>query len=144
MRSLGDGSSGDEEFMTWAVQDMGSLGDEVFMRWGVQEMGQLSEVTFPLKLIMSPTTFADKYGEEEKYNILKFIQRVNVPLTITFGQLEVNSTNPAFASLDHDLIDLLGEDSAQTVRVFNDTDHHYSGKQVELAEYLLHWAQQLK
>ena len=29
------GSSGDEEFMTWAVQDMGSLGDEVFRRWGV-------------------------------------------------------------------------------------------------------------
>ena len=41
MRSLGDGSSGDEEFMTWAVQDMGSLGDEVFMRWGVQEMRSL-------------------------------------------------------------------------------------------------------
>ena len=30
------GSSGDEEFMTWGVQEMGSLGDEEFMRWGVQ------------------------------------------------------------------------------------------------------------
>ena len=35
MRSLGDGSSGDEEFMTWGVQEMGSLGDGEFRRWRV-------------------------------------------------------------------------------------------------------------
>lgn len=99
----------------------------------------ISEVTFPFKLLMSAQTFLDKYGEEEKYNVLKFIDQVNVPLLLTFGEGEVKSNNPAFENLDKRAQPIIDSQSNLAMQLFPETNHYYSGMQVELAEAAILW-----
>ncbi len=99
----------------------------------------IGNVTFPFKLLMSAQTFFDKYGEEEKYNFLRFIDQVNVPLLLTFGEGEVNSTNPAFENLDKRSQPIVESKTNLAMKTFPETNHYYSGMQVELAKAAVRW-----
>ena len=99
----------------------------------------IGNVTFPFKLLMSAQTFFDKYGEEENYNFLRFIDQVDVPLLLTFGESEVNSTNPAFANLDKQAHPIVESNAKLDMKIFPETNHYYSGMQTELAHAAIRW-----
>ncbi|MEE2641490.1 MAG: hypothetical protein VX768_12755 [Planctomycetota bacterium] len=114
------------------------------LNWAQQEIesghGQrISEVSFPFQLQMSPRTFVDKYGEEEKYNILRFIDRVDKPLRLSFGEAELRGNNPAFSDLDLRLQPLIMNHPSISQTILPDTDHYYSGMQGELAKMIISW-----
>lgn len=114
------------------------------LSWAKQEMEagnptQISEVTFPFQLMMSPRTFLDKYGENERYNILRFMDQVKIPMLMTFGERELRGTNPAFADLDRHIMPMIKEMPETELVIFPDGDHYYSGLQVQLAESVVKW-----
>lgn len=102
------------------------------------------EVDFPFRLMMSPDTFLDKYGDQEKYNVLRLLPRVGKPTLVTFGEKEVRSSNPAFEDLDHQLRPMMNEGGNAATKRFDmevlpESDHYYSGMQRELARRVLEW-----
>jgi predicted esterase len=103
----------------------------------------LEQVSFPFPLMMTPRTFYDKYGPEEKYNILNFVEKVQSPLQLVFGELEVSGFNPAFDQLDQRVQPVIEDHSNISLSVIPHADHYYSGVQSELAGSMLEWLAQL-
>jgi pimeloyl-ACP methyl ester carboxylesterase len=54
---------------------------------------------FPFPTWMQPQAYLDKYGPENKYDWVQFIERIAKPMLLTFGQLELEE-HPAFAGLE--------------------------------------------
>lgn len=102
----------------------------------------VSEVSFPFRLLMTPRTFVDKYGAAENYNILKYLDKIETPLLLTFGEAELRSGNPAFQDLDHRVQPLIQNKSNIELRLFADGDHFYSGLQTEFAKAIVNWLSQ--
>lgn len=119
-----------------------------YLGWARQQIEQgaenrITEVTFPLRLMMSARTFLDKYGPEERYNILRFLDQVPLPLKLVFGELEVRGENPAFRDLDRKAAEVVGTDSGSSLTVVTGADHFYSGVQDRLADCILDWTRNL-
>jgi alpha-beta hydrolase superfamily lysophospholipase len=56
------------------------------------EAGQpqmLFPATFPFPLVLSAATFMDKYGPEERYNIVKLARQLRTPVDFIYGQQEL-------------------------------------------------------
>lgn len=124
-----------EEFQKW-------------LQWSSDQIeaghsNRLTEVSFPFRLIMSPRTYYDKYGPEEKYNILNLLSEIELPLHLVFGELEVASNNPAFEKLDQRVLPVIGSKSNIHLQTVPNADHYYSGVQGELAQAILDWIHQL-
>jgi dipeptidyl aminopeptidase/acylaminoacyl peptidase len=49
---------------------------------------ELFATTIPTNVILAARTYIDKYGPEERYNILRHIPRVETPLLVTIGSEE--------------------------------------------------------
>lgn len=128
-------SSRAEEFrkcLAWATERIADGRDQV-----------LEEVSFPFRLMMSPRTFYDKYGPEEKYNILQFTDRVTLPLQVVLGELEVSGFNPAFDQLDQRIRPVIEDRPNISLTIVPHADHYYSGVQAELAREMIAWIDQL-
>ena len=50
-------------------------------------------------LMISAGSYVDKYGPEERYNIMKFANQLSCPTLITYGQREVDEGSLAFAGV---------------------------------------------
>lgn len=116
--------------------------------WASQQVAsgnadKIEEVSFPFRLMMSPRTFYDKYGPEERYNILKLVEKVNGPLFLVFGELEVSGENPAFRHLDERVRARIESKENASMKVLKNADHYYSGVQPMLAETIIEWVGQL-
>lgn len=96
------------------------------------------KATFPFPLLISARTFIDKYGPGERYNILKFSDRVACPTLFTYGSAELEHGGIAFAGLPEALDRLPGGERRRVI-VVEEADHHYSGLQEELIERVLTW-----
>ena len=94
---------------------------------------------FPFPLMLTPHTFVDKYGEQENYNILKFVNKVSVPMIVVTGEKEVRSDNPAYENLDRRLESVVGDNPKVDLQVIPDADHHYVGTQLRLADAVISW-----
>jgi alpha/beta superfamily hydrolase len=101
---------------------------------------KLLEVGFPLPLIITAGNYVDKYGPAERYNFLRFLDRLTVPTLLTFGSIEV-SENPAFASLPA----LVVSESAakREVEVIDGANHFYVGKFHPLMDKINAWLTKL-
>ena len=101
----------------------------------------LLEVSCPISMIISAAAYLDKYGPEEKYDLLKFVGRISCPMLFTFGSLELESGAAAFTGL-RDAIEELGNLGAPihctTVQRAN---HFYDGTRERLCDELVGWLQ---
>lgn len=98
-------------------------------------------VEFPVSAWMTPNCYLDKYGPEEKYNWLRFIDQVQVPSLLLFGEKELAS-HPAFIGLDREWEPFQSKfKSIEFIKV-RDADHFYSSKYDEVDDLLLRWLQQ--
>lgn len=93
-------------------------------------------VQFPLPYLVSAAGYLDKYGPEERYNLLKFVDRVSCPMLFTFGAIELRRGS-AFAELPEEL-NARARGDLRVVTVPG-ADHFYSFGLGELATQMVAW-----
>ncbi|HEY4310499.1 MAG TPA: alpha/beta fold hydrolase [Pirellulales bacterium] len=91
---------------------------------------ELIEILFPLAYAISAEGYLDKYGPEERYDILKLIPRVGCPLVMTYGTAEL-PTSAAFRGMPDAIANLPGGQRRQMMIVAG-ADHFYAGMYSEL------------
>ncbi|MDP6446437.1 MAG: alpha/beta fold hydrolase [Pirellulaceae bacterium] len=100
--------------------------------------GELISATFPFPLLIAASAYIDKYGDQERYNIMRFIHKLPCPVLATYGALELQRGSSAFDGLPEAIAEL---DSPQSIEVacIDDADHLYSGVHDQLAACLVAW-----
>jgi pimeloyl-ACP methyl ester carboxylesterase len=83
----------------------------------------LLEVGIPLPMAITAAGYVEKYGPEERYNVLRFIQSVRCPILLTLGAVEVGH-NVAFRGTAEELAQL--RQRALSVVTMAHADHFYS------------------
>ena len=58
----------------------------------------LLDVKLPLPYVITAAGYVEKYGPDERYNLLRFVAGIPCPALVTLGALEVEA-NPAFRGL---------------------------------------------
>ncbi len=101
-----------------------------------EQANELFSATFPFPLVISAATYLDKYGPEERYNILRFVHRIRVPLSLIYGGRELADGNPAFTDLIGEL-EALDWQRPPTVRTVQGADHFYSARVAQLLEQIV-------
>jgi pimeloyl-ACP methyl ester carboxylesterase len=99
---------------------------------------QLMDVRFPLPYLVTAAGFVDKYGPDERYNVLRLLANLAVPTLVTFGGLEV-ATHVAFQGLPEAVADAACANAKLSVEVIPDADHFYSAHRRELVACLERW-----
>lgn len=97
-------------------------------------------VTFPTLGYFSARTFLDKYGPEERYDILKHAEAVRDPLLITLGSEE---KSPPFRDLAAGGESLAGRNPNVGFQLIGGADHAYTGKADALWEAARTWLDRL-
>ncbi len=108
----------------------------------------LMALTRPLALVLAAKTVVEKYGPEERFNIMRYIPDVPVPLLLTIGSkegVEVGYTGSriSFAGLAADIEKLSGELEHLTFASVEEADHMYTGRVKELWGVIRPWLQQV-
>jgi predicted alpha/beta-hydrolase family hydrolase len=96
----------------------------------------LLDVRFPLPFLCAAETYVDKYGPEERYNVVPLLSALRVPTLLTWGEREV-AENVAFQGLP----EAAAKVSGPNVRVTTiaGADHFYSAARAGLTAALLDW-----
>ncbi|MCH7727477.1 MAG: hypothetical protein IH991_13490, partial [Planctomycetes bacterium] len=103
----------------------------------------LMEVQFPFPLLITAESYVDKYGREERYNIVKFVEQIDCPTLFTYGQLELEQGGVAFAGVPDALRANLTEPQRVVITTIPDADHLYTGVQESLAAHIASWLKAL-
>lgn len=99
----------------------------------------LMEVRFPLPYVVTAAGFLDKYGPEERFNLLRLIDRVSCPMLFTYGGQEVEQS-VAFRELPAALAAAAARDGLDlTVAVVAGGDHIYTGVYAALFDRIETW-----
>lgn len=98
-------------------------------------------VPFPFPTWMTPKCYLEKYGPSESFNWMKFINKVDVPTLLLFGQRELDE-NPAFEGLRDELKALQTSWGDLTIQEIDEADHFYSSKFGEVENALNRWLTQ--
>ena len=98
----------------------------------------LINAKFPFPLMISAASYVDKYADE-RYNLLKFVDRVHLPTLFVYGSIELEHGGVAFAGLPDAIRRALPDDAPVDCRTIVDADHFYTGKYDELASAILDW-----
>lgn len=93
---------------------------------------------FPFPMWMTSNGYISKYGPEEKFNWLKFIDDVSIPTLLTFGQLEL-ANNPAFEGLETDLERLKAGWNSFEIETIESADHFYNSQFPLLEDLITRW-----
>lgn len=99
----------------------------------------LIEVGFPFIMPITAAGYIDKYGPDERYNILKFAGRVACPVLFVFGQRELETGGTAFAGLPEALAALPNQGQRFSIEIVPDADHVYTGTADKLASVVEGW-----
>lgn len=96
----------------------------------------LMEIRTPLPFLVSAASFVDKYGPEEKYNILRQIGRISVPALLVFGGIELEEVN--FRGLPEAIASSAAGQNLHVVTIAG-ANHIYTGQVEELSYKLRAW-----
>ncbi|MBW3599339.1 MAG: alpha/beta fold hydrolase [Planctomycetes bacterium] len=100
---------------------------------------ELMQVRFPVPLVISAASYVDKYGRQERYDILKHIPKLPCPALFLYGAKELAGGGAAFAGMDRLVAEAAREGQSLTVRAIPDADHFYNGVQAAAAEAAAQW-----
>jgi dienelactone hydrolase len=103
----------------------------------VREPEALLEVRLPMPMVITAGGYVEKYGPDERYNYLRFLDRVRCPVLLTLGEVEC-AGNIAF----RDAAPAVAQ-AAPAVRVemVPGADHFYTGVREELLRRVEGWLQ---
>jgi pimeloyl-ACP methyl ester carboxylesterase len=93
---------------------------------------QLMEIAFPLPYLVTGAGFLDKYGPEQRYDILAALPLVAVPWLAVYADQELDGA--AFAGLPEACRQRGGH-----VVIVQGADHFYVGAHRELADHIERW-----
>jgi hypothetical protein len=99
----------------------------------------LFQANFPFPILITAAGYLDKYGPEERYNILKFLDRVPCPLLVTYGELELERGGVAFAGMTDSVLARRKENQKVQATTIARADHVYTGVYEQLAIEVLEW-----
>jgi pimeloyl-ACP methyl ester carboxylesterase len=99
---------------------------------------ELMLIRFPLPYYVSAAGFVDRYGPEEKYNVLKMLDRVGCPTFVTYGSSEMQ-TEVAFRGMSDAVEQLAGAAKSLDVAVIAGADHIYTGCHDVLGMRIARW-----
>ena len=99
----------------------------------------LLQANFPLPFLVSASSYVDKYGPGERYNILPLLSSLDCPLLVTYGECELEAGSMAFAGM-HEAVASAGKDV--TVATIENADHFYRDACDALAAELTGWLRQ--
>ncbi len=99
------------------------------------------QVAFPVATWITPNGYLRKYGPQESYNWTRFVNQIEIPTLLVFGQKEL-AHDKAFAGLSQELNQL--RDSSENwnviaVDIIEHADHFYSGVYPSLFDSLTRW-----
>lgn len=104
---------------------------------------ELMKITFPIPYVITAQGFVDKYGPDEKYDLLKWVRRVSCPVLAVYGGAEIRQ-NVAFAGVPDRLEAIASEEGASLqVELIADADHFYAALRPELASRVCRWLSRL-
>ena len=93
---------------------------------------RLLDIRFPVPQTISAASFLDKYGQTERYNLLRWVGDIRSKTLFVFGALELQG-NSAFDGLPEKIAAAVSSSTAQ-VRVIEAANHSYTGCYERLAE----------
>lgn len=99
---------------------------------------ELIEVEWPRPMMVSAKTYIDKYGPEEKYDVVKHIPAVPVPLFTVIGTKEPHDQFPFFG-LPEEMQKLAGELDHFTFEYIDGADHPYTHHRKEVWDVTSKW-----
>ena len=99
----------------------------------------LMEIRTPLPFLVSAASFIDKYGPEEKYNILNEIGRLSLPTLFVYGEVELAEV--AFRGLPEAISAVAPPGAAEKISVITiaGANHVYTGQIDELSHKIRAW-----
>jgi dienelactone hydrolase len=99
------------------------------------EPDALLEVRLPLPFVITAAGYVEKYGPDERYNYLRFIDRSRGKVLLTLGEVEA-ANNMAFRAAGAAVTGIAPEVHVQTIA---GADHFYSGVRDQLAACVEAW-----
>jgi pimeloyl-ACP methyl ester carboxylesterase len=102
----------------------------------------LLDVKLPLPYVITAAGYVEKYGPDERYNLLRFAASIPCPALITLGSVEV-AGNMAFQGLPEALTELAGRHRQLRVEVIAGADHFYTGVRTEAVAAVEAWLRSL-
>ncbi len=99
---------------------------------------ELMLIKFPIPYYVSAAGFVDRYGPDEKYNVLGLLSRVACPVLVTYGSSELQS-GVAFAGMSDAVEKLATAANSLQVAVIAGADHIYTGCHDALAARIIRW-----
>lgn len=103
---------------------------------------KLMSVRFPIPYLVTAAGYIDKYGRDERYNLLKHVPQVSRSMLFTFGTIELRRGS-AFQGLPEDLQALAERGAELKVAVVAGADHFYTAARSELAGQIASWLRSL-
>jgi pimeloyl-ACP methyl ester carboxylesterase len=98
----------------------------------------LLDVQLPLPFAITAGGYVEKYGPEERYNLLPLLGGVSCPMLITFGSIEVEK-NMAFSGLPKAVQGAVQRKENISIRNLPGGDHFYTGVRSELLAEIETW-----
>jgi predicted esterase len=98
----------------------------------------LMDVQLPLPYVISAAGYLEKYGPDERYNLLRFVGGVSCPTLITFGSLEVEK-HMAFQGVPEALAERRPRQPSLGVETIAGADHFYSSVRAETVACVEAW-----
>ena len=83
-------------------------------------------VKFPLPYYVSAAGFVDRYGPQERYDVVRLLDRVPCPTLVTYGSSEVQG-DVAFRGMPEDVEKTATAANLLQVAVIAGADHIYTG-----------------
>jgi hypothetical protein len=103
---------------------------------------ELMLIRFPLPYYVSAAGFVDRYGPDEKYNILGLLPRVPCATLVTYGSSELQG-DVAFRGMSEAIEALASAHGTLQVAVIAGADHIYTGCHDALAARIGSWLSRL-
>lgn len=95
-------------------------------------------VPFPFPTWMTPRCYLDKYGPAETYDWMRFINQIEIPILLLFGEKELDD-NPAFTGLRSELDDLRNGWNPFTIEEIEGADHFYTSRFQPVDDIVTSW-----
>ena len=99
------------------------------------EPDTLLEVRLPLPFVVTAAGYVEKYGPDERYNYLKWIDKVACPMLVTFGEIETRD-NMAFRDAPDAIA---GVAPGVAVALIAGADQFYTGVREALIDRVIAW-----
>jgi pimeloyl-ACP methyl ester carboxylesterase len=100
---------------------------------------ELIHARFPFPLIISARSYVDKYGREERYDLVRHLPNLPCPALIVYGDQELAEGKPPFAGIDRTVAAARRDDQPLEVIVVAGADHFYNGVHSAAADLVTRW-----